>query len=371
MKRRIVMLGTSISTRGGISSVINIYRDCGLFERWGIAYLTTHVEGRASQKTYLVIKAVLQFAYLLLTRQASLVHLHASSNASFWRKSIFILMARAARVPILFHLHGGGFIDFYRASSDTAKRLIRIMLRKTSHIVVLSDYWKREIEAIVPSVPISPINNPIVVDEKISPIESRPAGQILFLGKVCVEKGVFELVSAFTQVVKRYPHIVLHVAGDGELESLRGCIQRNNINRSVKIHGWVKGELKKRLLAQSTILVLPSYAEGMPMAMLEAMGHGLTVIATRVGAIPELLENNIDGILIEPRRVDQLCGALETLLRDPLMSQQMGVRAAQKIRDRFLPSNILPLIETVYRGLLSVSDAQPAAVDRIGGSLGQ
>lgn len=367
---RVVMIGTSTSTRGGVSAVVNVYRDFGLFDRWGVVYLHTHVEGRTYRKIGVAIAAIVRFAYLLLVRQVSVVHIHVSSNASFWRKAIFILMSRVARKPVLFHLHGGGFVDFYQDSGAVARCLIRAILRKVTRMVVLSDYWKTQLQGIAPCIRITPIYNPVCISTAHKTIVPRRAGQILFLGKICAEKGIYDLVSAFARVLELFPHALLEIGGDGELNTLRNNVRGLGIDHAVTIHGWVSGEAKARLLTESSILVLPSYVEGMPMALLEAMAHGLGIVATRVGAIPEILEDRREGILIEPRRVDPLLAALELLLANPCQSQRMGLRAAQKIRDRFQPSAVLPSIETIYSELMAVSPSSTVVTNRIGGPVG-
>lgn len=351
----IVMVGTSLATRGGISAVLNAYRDHGLFDRWPIVYLCSHVEGNFFQKVRVAVSAFLTFA-LFLARRASIVHVHSSSHASFWRKSVFVAVARFMRTPVLFHLHGGGFIDFYenRAGGPIGRYLIRTVLRKASCIVVLSEYWKMEIEKIVPTARVVSVCNPVSAPRSPTVARDRRAGQILFLGKVCAEKGVDDLLAAFSNVARSFPHAVLEIGGDGELDALKRKVSEYALQGSVNVHGWVSGDAKARLLAQSNIFVLPSHAEGMPMAILEGMQYGLAIIATRVGSVPEVVTHGEQGLLIEPRRIDQLIAALQTLLSHEQLCREMGARAQQKVNDEFSPAVVLPAIGNLYRELAMV-----------------
>lgn len=148
-EKRIVMLGTSIDAWGGIASVVHSYSRSGLFERLPIVYLATHSTGPALQKCRLFVCAWLAFVAMLARGQAMLVHAHAASDMSFWRKSCFLLPAFLFRVPTVLHIHAGRFPDFYRARCGRlAKRVVRRVLARVETVVVVSAELKRFVESI-------------------------------------------------------------------------------------------------------------------------------------------------------------------------------------------------------------------------------
>ena len=123
----IVMLGTAMDTHGGIASVVRAWRTAGLFERSPIRYVATHRDGPALAKLATAIRAVATVAGLMLRNPGAVLHVHGASRASFWRKSVFMAMALAARWPIVFHLHGGGFARFHdKDCGPVARRVVRI-----------------------------------------------------------------------------------------------------------------------------------------------------------------------------------------------------------------------------------------------------
>ena len=119
----------------------------------------------------------------------------------------------------------------------------------------------------------------------------------------------------------------------------------------VDILGWVEGAEKERLLADATVYVLPSYVEGLPMGILEAMAAGLPVIATDVGGIPDAVENGIEGILVQPGDVSAITDAIRMLLSQPGLRARMGKAGRQKVLDSFIPERVLPRLEQIYRDL--------------------
>src|SRR5471030_1859342 len=111
--KKIVMMGTSPDTMGGIASVVKVYRAAGLFERYGIDYVASHCDGGAAKKLAIMLRAYVALMARLLMGRVGLLHIHVSSRASFWRKSGFFLLARCFGVPTILHLHGSEFAQFY------------------------------------------------------------------------------------------------------------------------------------------------------------------------------------------------------------------------------------------------------------------
>ncbi|WP_418320790.1 glycosyltransferase family 4 protein [Piscinibacter sakaiensis] len=344
----IVMLGTDLSSPGGITTVIRSYVAGGLFERWPIHFLATHHQKSVASKLLIALYALFRYLGLLLTGRVVAVHAHTAARGSFWRKSTFLLIARLAGKPTILHLHDGSFPDFYwEKCGPTVQWAIRFVLRRMDCVVVLTPGWANQIGRIEPTARFVVIPNPVVA---LKTPRCSNSENILFLGRLWREKGIYDLVDAATTVVKRYPRTRFICAGDGEIGSLISLVQERGIAQNFDFPGWVDGPDKDSLLATATIFVLPSYFEGLPLGMLEAMANGIPVIATDVGGIAEALGPDA-GVLIPPGSPSALADSLVSLLSDPQRQLTMGGVGARRAKQEFSPEVVFRRIGDLYTQL--------------------
>lgn len=342
------MLGTSPSTLGGISSVVHVYREAGLFDRFPILYIATHSDGSKLRKLRFFITSWCTYLFLLLRGKIALIHVHSSSHNSFWRKAFFLYPAFIFRIPSIFHLHGGGFSIFYANSNKATQALIRYTLNKVDSVVVLSSSWKHWIQGISKNARIFSIYNPVSL-MPASNFGLRDSVSVLFLARLGERKGVYDLLLAVSRIIDKHPNLKLMLGGDGELDIVREQADKLGIGANVETLGWVTGMDKSALLRRAAIYVLPSYAEGLPMSVLEAMAAGLPVISTPVGGIPEAVTDGLEGCLIQPGDVEALSNVLDRLLSDKDLRQRMGEAARNKVEHHFSAGSVLPQIERLYQ----------------------
>jgi len=338
---------------GGIATVVRNYEDAGLFEKWGIIFLSTHAEGSAPTKVFSAIYALYRFITLLLRRRVALLHVHSAQYTSFWRKSIFILVAFTAGCPVIFHLHGCEFMIFYNERCGwLGKRFVRFILAKSSVVVALSTQWVQNIARISSKVNVVCVYNSVTVPAAQNALPQKDRLPILlFLGRLGSRKGTYDLLEALVRVKDEVPNVVLKLGGDGELEQVVDRAKELGLEQNIEIMGWVRGDQKSSLLNEAAIYVLPSYNEGLPMGILEAMSVGLPVISTTIGGIPDAIDSGIDGILIEPGDIDGLVHAIERLLHDADYRQGMGNAAREKVVHKFSAEKVIPQLEKLYREL--------------------
>jgi glycosyltransferase involved in cell wall biosynthesis len=143
------------------------------------------------------------------------------------------------------------------------------------------------------------------------------------------------------------------LAGTGDDAAIRARAVELGVENSVEFLGWIEGEAKLRALREAGIYALPSWIEGLPMGLLEAMAVGLPVVATRVGGIPDVVVEG-SGKLVPPKDTDALTAALLELIASAPLRARMGAAARRVALERFAPERILPRIETVYFALGAV-----------------
>ena len=173
----------------------------------------------------------------------------------------------------------------------------------------------------------------------------------VFLGRLGERKGVSDLINAFKGVVKVHPKARLLLGGDGEIKKYQAMVNELEISEHVDLLGWVAGDIKINILKQADAYVLPSYNEGFPMGVLEAMSCKIPVIASTAGGIPDAITNNIDGLLIEPGDVESLKMAMNRLIEFPVETEKMRDAAKQRFLNNFSPSVIIPRLQTIYKEL--------------------
>lgn len=348
---RVLMVGTALDGRGGVAAVVSVLRRHGLFEREGVRYVATHADGGLLAKAARVLAGLGRTAQLFLTARPRIVHVHAASHASFLRKSLVLLLARMSGCKTVFHLHGGGFRRFaLEESGALMRRWIRHTLEHSSVVIALSDSWAQFLRAFAPGARVAVVPNAVPLPPSPAP-DSEIAQRILFLGRVEAAKGVFDLLAAGARLAGSHPALRLVFGGEGDLAALRSRAAALGIAERVECPGWLDGAGRDAELAKASVFCLPSHAEGLPMAMLEAMAAAKAVVATRVGGIPEALHDGDNGILVAPRDEAALAAALELLMNDAPLRARLGGAARVRIERHYSTEVVCGQLSTIYREL--------------------
>jgi glycosyltransferase involved in cell wall biosynthesis len=354
--RLILMLGPSMDYPGGMTEVIRAYSAAGVFEAWPLRYISTYAGRDFAAKLRPWLSAVCSVLIGLLRRRIALVHVHSAAYGSFWRKSVLCALAYAFRVPYVIHFHDGRLPDFYqRGCNALGKSWVRVVLRRAASVVVLSRRWRDEVHKIEPAARTTIIGNPVPVPVSVAPLQ-RPARRVLFLAWLHKDKGVLDLLKAIPVVLRSVPEAVFVIAGRGIAGGegpgpIMELARALRIERSLRFPGWVDGSKKDSLLRQSDVFVLPSYFEALPVGVLEAMACGVPVVATAVGGIPDVIQDRVNGLLIEPGQPEALARAIVTILTDDALRSRLREAAHSDVRKRFSTESVIKDLETLYREL--------------------
>jgi len=257
----------------------------------------------------------------------------------------------------LFHIHGGKFDKFYKNNNRLAKFYIREILNMSDRIITLSLTWKNFLESIIPKNKITIIEN-FVNSSQFTRFEredntSKNIITVLFVGGPgAEEKGLYDVFKAIPIVKKKFNNIMFLFVACPSIEKLNIIHEKELITSHTKFLGYIYNEKKIRIFYESDIFILPSYSEGLPITMLEAMAAGLPVIATSVGAIPEVIEDGKNGFLIKTGDYHALAEKILILAKDKKLRQKMGKNNIEKIRKQYGEEVVIKKLNNVYEKLL-------------------
>jgi glycosyltransferase involved in cell wall biosynthesis len=348
---RSLWVSTSTTTQGGIATCVRTLAATGLRDRWGVRHVATHRDGSSTTKALTFARGLARYTAEMVLRRPDLVHIHMSSAGSFVRKAAMAWLAYLLRVPVVLHVHSGRFHLFHDRAPAPVRRVIAATLARADVVIALGELMRTRLAAIAPDARLTSLPNPV----PISPVTRRPAGaapHVVFLGRIWDKKGAFALLEAWAKAVGDSSGR-LTMAGDGEHERARETARELGVADSVTVHDWLSSAEVAELLADADILALPSENEGQPMVVLEAMSRGLAVLATRVGGIPEIVADGVEGLLVPPHDAGALADALGELLADEGRRRALGEAGAARARAEFAADAVAARIEGLYHDVLT------------------
>jgi glycosyltransferase involved in cell wall biosynthesis len=349
--KKVVMFGPDSANKGGIATVIQCYLDVWDYSRYDLRHIATFVSGPKLLKILVALKASIQCLHLLVFWRPDIVHIHFASRASFYRKSLFVVLAKAFQKKIVLHCHAPDFHVFYKDRGKLGQEFIRFILSSADVMLVVSERWRRYFADLSLNIPIIVLYNPVVC-----PLEVHRANNsnpvVLFLGRLGKRKGTYDILRAIPHVLETCPKAEFWFGGDGDVEQVKTIISEEPWSDHVRLLGWVRGEKKEETLLQASMLLLPSYHEGMPIAILEAMAYGLPIVSTPVGGIPDAVVDGEIGFLVQPGDVDAIAQKIILLLRTPELRNNMGVKARERAIKKFELSSVLEQLFAVYGSLV-------------------
>ena len=343
---RVLFVGMDYKVpKGGIASVLNTYSS---FIR-PFKFVRTHAsELNRIQKVWYASSGYVMLVWKLMTdRDIQIVHIHSASNTSFWRKSYAIRTAKAMGKVVIFHCHGGGFKEFRENNRDK----VDAILSKVDCVVCLSDEWKEYFESIgCKNVTI--IKN-VIGEPKLMSIEKDGLIHFLFLGLICDNKGIFDVMNVLSDHKDELiGKILLHVGGNGQTERLMSKIKECGLEKLVVFEGWVDKEKKQHLLNLADVFLLPSYIEGVPISILEAESYHKPVITTNVGGIPSIVKDHVSGLFVSPGNANDIYLAMKKMSEDETLRYHYG-EAGYEISKGYLPDTIKKELTKLYNKILN------------------
>lgn len=347
--KKVCMIVQDPKVKGGIAAVISGYRGSKLERDYSVYYVESYQDGSKWEKLIKAIKGYFHFVKVLLVDKPDLVHIHSSFGPSFYRKMPYIYMAKWWKLPVINHIHGSEFDKLYTNAGIKKQRLVEKVWGKCDRFIVLSEAWKDKFSCVISKEKMTVVEN----YSRLQPAMDKSVcnNQILFLGAINPMKGCLDMVDVIYELKKTYPEIKMVIAGDGEMESVKAKAKEKNVLENLLFPGWVRDKEKDELLKSSDIFFLPSYTEGMPMSILDAMGYGLPIISTNVGGIPKLVQEGQNGRLYTPGDALGMAAGIRELLENTEQRVDYGKKSREIVEERYSMERHLEKIEQVYESV--------------------
>ena len=339
---------------GGIDRVTDLIIDT-VDRREDLGVKAERLITRGQKSTYwaLVVfaRALVQFCVAAARDDVDLIHCQLAWRGSTYRKLIIAAMARCFGVPYVVHLHAGQFGEFWAGAGTFLRRSINRLFADSAAIIVMGDYGARVILDRLPG-----LQDKIAILPNASTTPSRPyrgrskSGQvrITFLGYVRPEKGVPQLVDALGKLACRTDWTAT-IAGSGEIQQTRDQARRLGIVDRVVLPGWLDPSETAALLQRTDILALPSFVENLPMVIIEAFAYGVAVVATPVGAVPEVIAHERNGLLVPVGDAEALAKALGRLLENGALRRSLGDAARRDHAERYEIDIYITRLASIWR----------------------
>lgn len=293
-------------------------------------------------RCFSAVRRVGRYCKSLLWAHPDAVVLFCSVGGSLIEKGAMAVLARSVGIPALIFPQGGRLIDI-AASSRFHRLWIRQALRSATYFLCQGPAWHRfavDVIGFAPShAPLVPnwtaTDSLLAIGSARVPKDPSGVRQLLFVGWLEKEKGIFELLEACSTLTDRYMFRLVVVGKGHAEESARTYVRDASLSDRVEFAGWVFAEELQHLLAQSDIFVLPSWAEGLPNSMIEAMAARLAVIVSGVGNIPDVVTDGREALIVRPHSSEAVVNAVTRLLDDPELLSSIATQGHELAKARY------------------------------------
>ena len=352
ISQRVAMTGVKYKDNhpGGISAVVQYWSEY----IDGLQYYSTFQEGSKWQKAGTFISSYCKLYWKLLSDgRVKIVHIHTAAGTDFERSSKILQLAKRFNKKVILHSHASQFKVYYSSVTDEKKKWILKTLKRADILIALSESWKEWFTQIgVDSKKITILHNitayPQIKDSNrmaVSPI------RFLFMGEIGQRKGVFDIIRALTNhKAELEGKLELRIGGNKNEELLLSTIKDCGLEKMIHFEGFVSGEKKIELLNWADVYILPSFNEGLPISILEAMSYSMPIISTPVGGIPEVV-NDKNGIIVTPGNDEEIYQAMKFYVENINQIELQGKMSYKKV-ETYLPDYVLNHLKQIYELLL-------------------
>lgn len=349
---RVMVLTPGVGGRGGISRMMDSVSeelDKRPSDVVSVNFVSTRSDVTPPLRPFVFAQAILRVAAACVSRRCDVLHVNVASNGSTFRKIILATIAAATRTPYVVHLHGADYARFWATRGRWSAGLVNTFFRRAARVVVLGKSWSRLVQEHVPEAARRLVILPNATPTPPPPDPARPKDPvvILFLGRLTADKGLPQLIDALASLAG-LPSWRAVLAGNGDMQSVRDLVRTRGLQDRVEIPGWAGPAEVDRLLRSAHIFVLPSFAENLPVSIIEAFAYRVPVICTPVGAVPEMVEHGRTGLMVPAGDVTALAEALRRLITDAGLRETLADNASAEHAARYQLSSYVDRLAEVW-----------------------
>lgn len=351
LSQKVLMIGEYFkhNAPGGMAAVLASYNE--YFEN--MQFIPTWRNGNILVKIWYAVYSYFFFIwYMLFVRSVKIVHIQGAAFASFERNVFFVKVGKLFGKKVVMHMHCADFESYYNPSKH--KQRIVDTINACDLYLVLSDSWKQYFESIgVKSNIIKVLNNTITPPVTKRVKRSTDILNLLYLGVIGQRKGIYDILNALKDNKEMFEgKVVLRIGGNQEEEKLQACINEYGLQGMVKFEGFVSGEKKIECLNWADVYILPSFNEGLPIGILEAMSYRHPIISTPVGGIPEVVKDGVNGIMVKPGNVQEIAKAISAFVGDKKLVEEYGMHSIELVKP-YLPETVFATLSEMYSHLIA------------------
>lgn len=333
--KKLLIIGPDpVKSLGGMATVIrNMLQSELLNEHYDIEMYPSYIDGPLLKRgAYSLCREAL---FRLRRPDFDICHVHVCSDTSTWRKMNYIESLGEDSKRVILHVHGAQYDVFWNECSKVQKDKISNLYASVGKVIVLSEEWRAFFleNRICEPGKLTVLHN--AVEIPVQPVDTRLRQDVLFLGRLGARKSPDVLLRAAKTVLQSHPQVRFRFGGDGDIAKYKELAKELGIADNCIFLGWTTGKQKEEAIRASRIYCLPSKHEGMPMSVLEAMSYGLATIATPVGGVPQVIQDDINGYLMPIDDSTLLANRINELLDDSGLAARIGSAGRKTIEESF------------------------------------
>lgn len=357
------MCGPSRLAVSGVATHLNQLFDSSLSEKYALIQFQVGSEGRKEGRLRKILRYLLspiELVAALIRFRPAIVHLNTSMEAkSYWRDLAYLCAARLFRRKIVYQVHGGGLPSSFLGENRLSQAFLRATLRLPDAISLLAAVELEEYRRFKAGRRLDIVPNAIRLEEYAG-VKAKQFDRdeliLGYIGRLADDKGVRETIEAIATLRRGgNKSFRFQIAGSGPDENfLRELVCETGMEDIVDFLGPVFGEDKMQFWEGIDVFVFPTFhREGLPYTILEALASGTPTLTTRVGGIPDVIQDGVQGMLLDDHEPASVATAIEAMLADRKRLHDMSVAAMQRAKDHYGVERLASQFDRIYRELLA------------------
>ena len=370
-KIKVVILSPSRQAASGVTTHANMLFASPLADDFDLVHFQIGSEGRREnwvQRLARFGSSPIKFAWLILRIRPEVVHLNTSiNNKAYWRDFIFLVIAEVLDCKVVNQIHGGVMPEMFTHNSVIKAWLFRRFIGYSDVIVLISKAAHQAYAKFTPETHLVNIPNAIEHTGLLGDLfltDSKRPLKLIYIGRLTYEKGLFETLDAIAKLVGEGRKLSFQIVGGGEAEGdLQARVNQLGLREQVHLLGPIFGDAKNTLWRQADVFVFPTYSEGLPYSMLEAMAAGTPPITCPVGAIPDVVQDGVHGLLIPPKDVNAIARAIVQMDEQRDQLHRMALASRRCILEHYTAERLARDFKSLYSSVARGTDSRVRRVE--------